>query len=77
MLILGFGDVRLAAVLGLLLGWYGLEYVLYGALAGHVLALLLAVAMSIHQRKLLAALLVRSAPDRRHLGGRALPRLGR
>ena len=35
MMILGFGDVRLAAVLGLLLGWYGLEYVLYGALAGH------------------------------------------
>jgi leader peptidase (prepilin peptidase)/N-methyltransferase len=53
MLMLGFGDVRLAAVLGLLLGWYGLEYVLYGALAGHVLALLLAVVMSIRQRKLL------------------------
>ncbi len=53
MLLLGFGDVRLAAVLGLLLGWYGLEYVLYGALAGHLLALLLAVVMSIHQRKLL------------------------
>ena len=47
---LGFGDVRLAAVLGLLLGWYGLEYVLYGALAGHLLALLLAVGMSIHER---------------------------
>jgi leader peptidase (prepilin peptidase)/N-methyltransferase len=53
MMLLGFGDVRLAAVLGLLLGWYGLEYVLYGAIAGHVLALLLAVGMSIHQRKLL------------------------
>ena len=53
MLMLGFGDVRLAAVLGLLLGWYGLEYVLYGALAGHVLALLLAVAMSIKERQLL------------------------
>ena len=53
MMILGFGDVRLAAVLGLLLGWYGLEYVLYGAIAGHLLALLLAVAMCIHQRKLL------------------------
>jgi len=52
MLVLGFGDVRLAAVLGLLLGWYGLEYVLYGALAGHVLVLLLAVFMSIHERKL-------------------------
>ena len=31
MMVLGFGDVRLAAVLGLLLGWYGLPYVLYGA----------------------------------------------
>jgi hypothetical protein len=31
------------------LGWFGLEYVLYGALAGHVLAMLLAVAMSIHR----------------------------
>ncbi len=46
-MLLGFGDVRLAAVLGLLLGWYGLEYVLYGAIAGHVLALLLAAVMSI------------------------------
>ena len=53
MLLLGFGDVRLAAVLGLLLSWYGLEYVLYGALAGHVLALLLAVGIGIRQRKLL------------------------
>ena len=76
MMVLGFGDVRLAAVLGLLLGWYGLEYVLYGALAGHLLALVLAVAMCIHQRKLLRALLVRPAADRRHPGGRALPRLG-
>lgn len=53
MMILGFGDVRLAAVLGLVLGWYGLEYVLYGAIAGHLLALLLAVVMSIHRRKLI------------------------
>ena len=53
MLLLGFGDVRLAAVLGMMLGWYGLPYVLYGAIAGHVLALLLAAAMSIKQRKLL------------------------
>jgi leader peptidase (prepilin peptidase)/N-methyltransferase len=53
MMLLGFGDVRLAAVLGLLLGWYGLEYVLYGAFAGHLLALMLAVAMSIKERKVL------------------------
>jgi leader peptidase (prepilin peptidase)/N-methyltransferase len=53
MMLLGFGDVRLAAVLGLLLGWYGLEYVVYGAIAGNLLALLLAVGMSIHKRKLI------------------------
>lgn|SRR5829696_514795 len=52
MLMLGFGDVRLAAVLGLLLGWYGLPFVLYGAIAGHVLALLIAAVMCVHQRKL-------------------------
>jgi leader peptidase (prepilin peptidase)/N-methyltransferase len=53
MVLLGFGDVRLAAVLGLILGWYGFEYVLYGALVGHLLALLLAVGTSIRRRKLL------------------------
>jgi leader peptidase (prepilin peptidase)/N-methyltransferase len=53
MMILGLGDVRLALVLGAVLGWYGLEYVLYGALAGNLLALLLAAVLSIHQRKLL------------------------
>ncbi len=52
MMLLGFGDVRLALLLGVLLGWYGLEYVVYGAIAGNLLALVLAVAMSIHQRKL-------------------------
>ena len=52
-MILGFGDVRLAGVLGLLLGWYGLEFVLYGAIAGNLLAVLLAVALSIHERQLL------------------------
>jgi leader peptidase (prepilin peptidase) / N-methyltransferase len=53
MVLLGFGDVRLAAVLGLLLGWYGLEYVVYGALAGHVLALALAVGTSLRARRLI------------------------
>jgi leader peptidase (prepilin peptidase)/N-methyltransferase len=52
MTVLGFGDVRLAAVLGLLLGWYGLPYVLYGALAGNLLVVALALATSIHERKL-------------------------
>jgi leader peptidase (prepilin peptidase)/N-methyltransferase len=52
MMMLGFGDVRLAAVLGLLLGWYGLEYVLYGAIAGHLLAVVIAVATCIRRRGL-------------------------
>jgi leader peptidase (prepilin peptidase)/N-methyltransferase len=52
MLVLGFGDVRLAAVLGLLLGWYGLPYVLYGAIAGHLLAVVIAVVTCVHERKL-------------------------
>lgn len=51
--IIGFGDVRLAGVLGLLLGWYGLEFVLYGAIVGNLFAVLLALALSIHKRKLL------------------------
>ena len=50
--ILGFGDVRLAGLLGLLLGWYGIEYVVYGALVGHGLALLIAAITCIRQRKL-------------------------
>ncbi len=52
MMVLGFGDVRLAAVLGLLLGWYGLPYVLYGAIAGHLLAVVVAIGTCIHKRKL-------------------------
>ena len=52
MMVLGLGDVRLAAVLGLLLGWYGLPYVLYGAIAGHLLAVVVVIATCIHKRKL-------------------------
>lgn len=52
MMVLGLGDVRLAAVLGLLLGWYGLPYVLYGAIAGHLFAVAVAIATCIHKRKL-------------------------
>jgi len=51
-MVIGFGDVRLAAVLGLLLGWYGLPYVLYGAIAGHLLAAVVVIATCIHKRKL-------------------------
>ena len=49
--ILGFGDVRLAALLGIVSGWYGLAYIFYGALAGHLLALAVAVATCIRKRK--------------------------
>lgn len=52
MKIIGFGDVRLAALLGLLLGWYGLPYVFYGALAGHLLAVIIAIGTCIQKRKL-------------------------
>lgn len=52
MMVLGLGDVRLAAVLGLILGWYGLPYVLYGAIVGHVLAVVIAVATCLHRRQL-------------------------
>lgn len=52
MTVLGFGDVRLAAVLGLLLGWYGLPYVLYGAIVGHLLAVAIAAATCIRRRGL-------------------------
>lgn len=52
MVVIGFGDVRLAAVLGLLLGWYGLPFVLYGAIVGHLLAVLIVVATCIHERRL-------------------------
>jgi len=51
-MLIGFGDVRLAALLGLLLGWYGLPYVLYGAIVGNVLAMVVAIVTCIHKRKL-------------------------
>lgn len=52
MQVLGLGDVRLAAVLGLLLGWYGIPYVLYGAIAGHILVVVIAVATCLSKRRL-------------------------
>jgi leader peptidase (prepilin peptidase) / N-methyltransferase len=52
MMLVGLGDVRLALLLGLLLGWYGLPYVLYGAIAGNILALVLVVATCIQKRQL-------------------------
>ena len=51
-MLIGFGDVRLAALLGLVLGWYGLPYVLYGAIAGNILAMVVVIATCIYKRKL-------------------------
>jgi leader peptidase (prepilin peptidase)/N-methyltransferase len=51
LMVLGFGDVRLALVLGALLGWYGLEYVVYGALLGQLLALVVGVVLCIRERR--------------------------
>lgn len=50
--LLGLGDVRLAAVLGLLLGWYGLPYVLYGAFAGSIMAIPVALVACLRRRQL-------------------------
>jgi leader peptidase (prepilin peptidase)/N-methyltransferase len=52
LMVLGFGDVRLALVLGALLGWYGLEYVIYGALLGQLLAVIVGVGLCIRERRL-------------------------
>ena len=52
MVFLGFGDVRLAGLLGVVLGWYGLPFVLYGALVGHLLAVVVVAATCVHKRNL-------------------------
>jgi leader peptidase (prepilin peptidase)/N-methyltransferase len=52
MVFIGFGDVRLAGLLGVVLGWYGLPFVLYGAMAGHLLAVVVVAATCIHRQKL-------------------------
>jgi leader peptidase (prepilin peptidase)/N-methyltransferase len=52
LMVLGFGDVRLALVLGALLGWYGLEYVISGALLGQLLALIVGIGLCIRERRL-------------------------
>jgi leader peptidase (prepilin peptidase)/N-methyltransferase len=51
--VIGLGDVRLAFILGALLGWYGLEYVLYGVILGHLLAAVIGLAVMVRRRKLL------------------------
>jgi leader peptidase (prepilin peptidase) / N-methyltransferase len=49
---MGFGDVRLAAVLGAVLGWYGLGYVLWGLFVGHVFALLMGLLIGMRRHRL-------------------------
>lgn len=52
MVFLGFGDVRLAGLLGVVLGWHGLPFVLYGAIVGHLLAVVVVVGTCVHKQKL-------------------------
>jgi leader peptidase (prepilin peptidase)/N-methyltransferase len=48
----GYGDVRLALVLGLLLGWFGLHAVYIGALAGVSAAAAIGIVLAVKHRKL-------------------------
>ena len=48
---MGFGDVRLAAVSGGMLGWYGLGVVVGGLLLGHLLGVVIGLAIGVSQRR--------------------------
>ena len=43
--LLGFGDVRLALVLGLALGWLGVRYVLLGFFAANLIGAIIGIAL--------------------------------
>jgi leader peptidase (prepilin peptidase)/N-methyltransferase len=43
--LLGFGDVRLALVLGLALGWLGVRYVLLGFFAANLIGAVIGIAL--------------------------------
>lgn len=47
---MGFGDVKLAGLLGLYLGWLGWEQVLVGAFAGFVIGGLVGVGLIVARR---------------------------
>jgi leader peptidase (prepilin peptidase) / N-methyltransferase len=49
---MGMGDVRLAAVLGAVLGWYGMGRVALGILLGFVVGSIAGIALSIVRRRL-------------------------
>ena len=49
---MGFGDVRLAVVLGTVLGWYGFGFVLGGLLLGHLLGVVVGLAIGVSRRQL-------------------------
>ena len=49
---MGMGDVRLAAVLGALLGWYGMGRVALGIMLGFVVGSVVGIALSIVRRRL-------------------------
>ena len=48
--VLGFGDVRLAPVLGLSLGWLGVSYVFLGFIAANLLAAVVGLALIMAKR---------------------------
>jgi leader peptidase (prepilin peptidase)/N-methyltransferase len=49
---MGFGDVRLAIVLGAVLGWYGVNVLLWGVLLGDVLGVVVGMAAGLARRRL-------------------------
>ena len=52
MRLIGFGDIRLAALLGLVLGWYGPSVLVAGAAAGHLIALAVATVTCVRRGRL-------------------------
>jgi leader peptidase (prepilin peptidase)/N-methyltransferase len=48
---MGFGDVRLAVVLGAVLGWYSLGLVIWGMLLGHLLGALAGLIVGLARRR--------------------------
>jgi leader peptidase (prepilin peptidase)/N-methyltransferase len=47
---LGFGDVKLAGVIGLVLGWLGIDHAVVGLLAGFLAGGVIAIVLLVAQR---------------------------